>query len=122
LHVIGASRQVDRRADDQLQRRAGRQGQPGSSQFFLSRDDELAQCVEEELARSPQLACELLAVLRPDLPSPAQAGSEDAARRELLALLWGGKDERDPADRVGDAIRRAQDAIARRRLKQAFPR
>ena len=41
LFVIGADRQDSRRIDNQLRGRAGRQGDPGSSQFFLSLDDRL---------------------------------------------------------------------------------
>lgn len=41
LHVIGTERHDSRRVDDQLRGRAGRQGDPGSSQFFVSLDDEL---------------------------------------------------------------------------------
>jgi preprotein translocase subunit SecA len=41
LHVIGTERHEARRIDDQLRGRAGRQGDPGSSQFFLSVEDDL---------------------------------------------------------------------------------
>jgi len=41
LHVIGTERHESRRIDDQLRGRAGRQGDPGSSQFFLSLEDDL---------------------------------------------------------------------------------
>ena len=41
LHVIGTERHEARRIDDQLRGRAGRQGDPGSSQFFVSLEDEL---------------------------------------------------------------------------------
>jgi len=41
LHVIGTERHEARRIDDQLRGRAGRQGDPGSSQFFVSMEDEL---------------------------------------------------------------------------------
>ncbi|ASU85812.1 accessory Sec system translocase SecA2 [Nocardiopsis gilva YIM 90087] len=41
LHVVGSSRYYTRRLDDQLRGRAGRQGDPGSSVFFLSLEDEL---------------------------------------------------------------------------------
>ncbi len=41
LHVIGSERHEARRIDNQLRGRAGRQGDPGSSQFFLSLQDEL---------------------------------------------------------------------------------
>lgn len=41
LHVIGTERHEARRIDNQLRGRAGRQGDPGSSQFFLSTEDDL---------------------------------------------------------------------------------
>jgi preprotein translocase subunit SecA len=41
LHVIGSERHESRRIDNQLRGRAARQGDPGSSQFFLSLGDEL---------------------------------------------------------------------------------
>ena len=41
LHVIGTERHESRRIDNQLRGRAGRQGDPGSSQFFVSVDDDL---------------------------------------------------------------------------------
>lgn len=39
LHIIGSERHEARRIDNQLRGRAGRQGDPGSSRFFLSLDD-----------------------------------------------------------------------------------
>lgn len=41
LHVIGTERHESRRIDNQLKGRAGRQGDPGSSRFFLSLEDNL---------------------------------------------------------------------------------
>lgn len=41
LHIIGTERHESRRIDNQLRGRAGRQGDPGSSQFFLSFEDDL---------------------------------------------------------------------------------
>ncbi|MBD3421181.1 MAG: preprotein translocase subunit SecA [Chitinivibrionales bacterium] len=41
LHIIGTERHEARRIDNQLRGRAGRQGDPGSSKFFLSLDDDL---------------------------------------------------------------------------------
>jgi preprotein translocase subunit SecA len=41
LHVIGTNRHESRRIDYQLRGRAGRQGDPGSSQFFVSPEDDL---------------------------------------------------------------------------------
>jgi preprotein translocase subunit SecA len=41
LHVLGTERHEARRIDDQLRGRAGRQGDPGSSQFYVSTQDDL---------------------------------------------------------------------------------
>jgi preprotein translocase subunit SecA len=41
LHIIGTERHESRRIDNQLRGRAGRQGDPGSSKFFLSLEDDL---------------------------------------------------------------------------------
>jgi preprotein translocase subunit SecA len=41
LHVVGTERHEARRIDNQLRGRAGRQGDPGSTQFFLSLEDDL---------------------------------------------------------------------------------
>ncbi len=41
LHIIGTERHEARRIDNQLRGRSGRQGDPGSSQFFVALDDDL---------------------------------------------------------------------------------
>ena len=41
LHIIGTNRHESRRIDNQLRGRAGRQGDPGSSRFFVSLEDDL---------------------------------------------------------------------------------
>jgi preprotein translocase subunit SecA len=41
LHVLGTERHESRRIDNQLRGRSGRQGDPGSSQFYVSLDDDL---------------------------------------------------------------------------------
>jgi preprotein translocase subunit SecA len=41
LHILGTERHESRRIDNQLRGRAGRQGDPGSSRFYLALDDEL---------------------------------------------------------------------------------
>ena len=62
LAVLGSERHEARRIDEQLAGRAGRQGDPGSSQFFLSKEDELfrlhldpkAKLEPEEMVRRAQ--------------------------------------------------------------------
>jgi preprotein translocase subunit SecA len=47
LHVLGTERHESRRIDRQLEGRAGRQGDPGSCQFFLCLEDELLEALGE---------------------------------------------------------------------------
>ncbi|WP_436530049.1 accessory Sec system translocase SecA2 [Actinoplanes sp. HUAS TT8] len=56
LYVIGAGRHDSRRVDDQLRGRAGRQGDPGASVFFVSLEDELVtRHAGEILPASPRM-------------------------------------------------------------------
>jgi preprotein translocase subunit SecA len=48
LHIIGTERHESRRVDNQLRGRSGRQGDPGSSQFFLSLEDDLLRIFESD--------------------------------------------------------------------------
>jgi preprotein translocase subunit SecA len=48
LHILGTERHESRRIDNQLRGRSGRQGDPGSSQFFLSLEDDLLRIFESE--------------------------------------------------------------------------
>ncbi|MDR9405626.1 MAG: preprotein translocase subunit SecA [Spiribacter sp.] len=48
LHVIGTERHESRRIDNQLRGRSGRQGDPGSTRFFLSLDDSLLRIFASE--------------------------------------------------------------------------
>lgn len=48
LHIVGTERHEARRIDNQLRGRAGRQGDPGSSQFFLCFDDDLLKIFSPE--------------------------------------------------------------------------
>jgi preprotein translocase subunit SecA len=48
LHILGTERHESRRIDNQLRGRSGRQGDPGSTQFFLSLEDDLLRIFESE--------------------------------------------------------------------------
>ncbi|MCA9243312.1 MAG: SEC-C domain-containing protein, partial [Phycisphaerales bacterium] len=50
LHVVGTERHESRRIDNQLRGRCGRQGDPGSSRFFLSLEDDLIRLFMGEFA------------------------------------------------------------------------
>jgi len=51
LHIIGTERHESRRIDNQLRGRAGRQGDPGSSRFFLSLEDNLMRIFASDRTR-----------------------------------------------------------------------
>jgi preprotein translocase subunit SecA len=48
LHIVGTERHESRRIDNQLRGRSGRQGDPGSSRFFLSLEDDLLRIFASE--------------------------------------------------------------------------
>ncbi|MGB0204592.1 MAG: preprotein translocase subunit SecA [Neptuniibacter sp.] len=51
LHIVGTERHESRRIDNQLRGRAGRQGDPGSSRFFLSLEDDLMRIFASDRVR-----------------------------------------------------------------------
>lgn len=52
LHIIGTERHESRRIDNQLRGRSGRQGDPGSSQFYLSMEDDLMRIFASDRIRN----------------------------------------------------------------------
>jgi len=52
LHIVGSERHEARRIDNQLRGRSGRQGDPGSSRFFLSLEDDLMRIFASEWVRN----------------------------------------------------------------------
>src|SRR5262249_48615035 len=52
LHVLGTERHESRRIDNQLRGRGGRQGDPGSSQFFVSMEDDMMRIFGGERMKS----------------------------------------------------------------------
>ena len=68
LHIIGTERHESRRIDNQLRGRAGRQGDPGSSVFYISTQDELIRRFGGETMEK------MLNVLRLDEDTPLQFG------------------------------------------------
>ncbi|MCZ6887850.1 MAG: preprotein translocase subunit SecA [Gammaproteobacteria bacterium] len=52
LHIVGTERHESRRIDNQLRGRAGRQGDPGSSRFYLSMEDNLMRIFASDRMRS----------------------------------------------------------------------
>ncbi len=59
LHVIGTERHEARRIDNQLRGRTGRQGDPGSSQFFVSLEDDLMRIFASDKIKSLMTALKI---------------------------------------------------------------
>ena len=59
LHIIGTERHEARRIDNQLRGRAGRQGDPGSSQFFISLEDDLMRIFASDRIKSLMTALKI---------------------------------------------------------------
>ena len=72
LHIIGTERHESRRIDNQLRGRAGRQGDPGSSQFFISFEDDLMRLFGSDR-------------FRPMLEKLAAGGEEEAIEFGLVS-------------------------------------
>ena len=81
LYIIGTERHESRRIDNQLRGRAGRQGDPGSSKFYLSLDDDLMRIFGSDRIRS------LVETLGLEEDQPIEAGmltrSIENAQRNL---------------------------------------
>jgi preprotein translocase subunit SecA len=83
LHIIGTERHESRRIDNQLRGRSGRQGDPGSSRFYLALDDALLRIFAGERLRS------IMDRLRMPEGEPIEAGmvtrSIESAQRKVEA-------------------------------------
>jgi preprotein translocase subunit SecA len=77
LHVIGTTRHESVRIDNQLRGRAGRQGDPGSSQFFVSLDDDIWKKFGKLVIKNIRIG------LR---SQPRQNGQPISSRKIILAL------------------------------------
>jgi preprotein translocase subunit SecA len=83
LHVIGTERHEARRIDNQLRGRAGRQGDPGSSQFFVSLEDELLRVFGSDKIKS------LMSILKIPEDQPIEANLVSGAIESAQAKIEG---------------------------------
>ncbi len=83
LHVIGTERHEARRIDNQLRGRAGRQGDPGSSQFFVSLADDLMRIFGGERIQS------LMGMLKVPEDQPIEAGILSGSIEKAQAKVEG---------------------------------
>jgi len=110
LHVIGTERHESRRIDNQLRGRAGRQGDPGSSQFFISLDDDLMRIFGGDRIKS------LMTTLKMPEDMPLEhrlvANSLEAAQRKVEGMNF---DVRKHLLDYDDILNKHRAAIYKRR-------
>ncbi|MDD5433644.1 MAG: preprotein translocase subunit SecA [Candidatus Pacebacteria bacterium] len=118
LHVIGTERHEARRIDDQLRGRAGRQGDPGSSQFFVSLGDDLMRVFGGDRLKA------VMDTLKIEEDQPIQAGIISKAIEKAQIRVEGFNfDARKHVLEYDDVIARHRTAIYNRRqnlLKQHY--
>ncbi len=110
LHIIGTERHEARRIDNQLRGRSGRQGDPGSSQFFLSLEDDLMR-----IFGGLRLSSLMTTLKIPDeVPIESQAVSRaiEAAQRKVEGFNF---DTRKHLLEYDDVLNKHREAIYRRR-------
>ncbi|PIR93415.1 preprotein translocase subunit SecA [Candidatus Falkowbacteria bacterium CG10_big_fil_rev_8_21_14_0_10_43_10] len=117
LHVIGTERHESRRIDNQLRGRSGRQGDPGSSQFYLSMEDDLMRIFGGERMKN------IMATLKVPEDMPIEnriiARSIESAQKKVEQNNF---DIRKHLVEYDDIINKHREAIYRRRreiLKRA---
>jgi preprotein translocase subunit SecA len=110
LHVIGTERHESRRIDNQLRGRAGRQGDPGSSQFYVSTEDDLMRIFGGDRMKS------LMTTLKvpEDMPiqNPLISRSIESAQKKVEGNNF---DIRKHLVEYDDVINKHREAIYRKR-------
>jgi preprotein translocase subunit SecA len=110
LHVIGTERHEARRIDNQLRGRSGRQGDPGSSRFYLSLEDDLLRVFGGEMIKN--------LMTRFDLPDdqPIEAGIVSKAVAQAQSKVEGATfDMRKHLLEYDDVLNKQRTAVYARR-------
>ncbi|MBD2184838.1 preprotein translocase subunit SecA [Aerosakkonema funiforme] len=115
LHVIGTERHESRRIDNQLRGRAGRQGDPGSTKFFLSLEDNLLRIFGGDRVKS------MMEMFRVEEDMPIESGmltrSLEGAQRKVETYYYDIRKQVFEYDEVMNNQRRAIYAERRRVLE-----
>ncbi len=116
LHILGTERHESRRIDNQLRGRAGRQGDPGSSQFYISMEDDLMRLFAGE-QRMEQLKRMMTSLGLPD-DQPIENGmiskSIESAQKKIEGLNF---DTRKHVLEFDDVLNHQRNIIYKRRRK-----
>lgn len=112
LHIIGTERHDARRIDNQLRGRGGRQGDPGSSQFFLSLEDDLVRIFGGDRLKS------IMETLKVPEDMPISAGIVSRAISEAQAKVEGiNFDARKYTLEFDDVLNKQRQAVYNQRQK-----
>eukprot|EP00958_Prasinococcus_capsulatus_P024328 scaffold3772_cov390-Prasinococcus_capsulatus_cf.AAC.6 len=103
LHVVGTERHESRRIDNQLRGRSGRQGDPGTTRFFLSLEDNLFRIFGGDRIKSMMTAFSV-----EDLPieSSMLTGSLDQAQKKVETYFYDMRKQLYEFDQVLDSQRK----------------
>lgn len=112
LHILGTERHESRRIDNQLRGRAGRQGDPGSSQFFVSMEDDLMRLFGGERMKSLMTSLGL----PDDQPIEAKMVSKsiESAQKKIEGLNF---DTRKHVLEFDDVLNHQRNVIYKRRRR-----
>ncbi len=111
LHVIGTERHDARRIDNQLRGRAGRQGDPGSSQFFVSLEDDLMRIFGGDKIKN------LMTALNAPEDEPIQAGLISGALESAQGKIEGFNfDARNHLLEYDDVMNKHREIIYKKRF------
>ena len=112
LHIVGTERHESRRIDNQLRGRAGRQGDPGSSQFFVSLEDDIMRIFGGE-----QIA-QIMDFLKVDEHQPIEHGmigkSIESAQVKVETFFF---DQRKRLVQFDDVMNKQREIIYERRRR-----
>ncbi len=112
LHVIGTERHEARRIDNQLRGRSGRQGDPGSAQFFLSLEDDLMRIFGGDRIKR------LMETLRVPDETPIESGMVSKSVNQAQEKVEGANfDMRKHLLDFDDVLNKQRSAIYARRLE-----
>jgi len=112
LHVLGTERHESRRIDNQLRGRAGRQGDPGSSRFYISLEDEIMRIFGGDKISN------LMSALKMDENQPIEAGMVGRAIEQAQIKVEGFFfDQRKRLVELDDVMNKQREVIYRRRRK-----
>lgn len=140
LHIIGTERHESRRIDNQLRGRAGRQGDPGSSRFFLSLEDNLLRIFAPERIKGmmQKLGMEKGEAIEHRMVSNAVEKSQRKLegrnfdiRKQLLeyddvandqrTVIYEQRNDLMGADEIGDVIANVRTEVVNSRIDDHIP-